>query len=148
MRLVPWRDDHTVAIPAEPGRLIKSQPILQFGGMTLSGTFSGEIIVKDVRKSIDLLCDEREQRSWRSLARLQWAARITQITEHECLSEAIFQTNETVRRGCPNLNFRARADHAPAPDSRGGDVLANHQVPEAGPAEIRRCCASDIATTI
>ena len=57
---------------------IKSQPILQFGGMTLSGTLSGEIIVKDVRKSIDLLRDEREQRSWRSLARLQWAARITQ----------------------------------------------------------------------
>ena len=46
--------------------------------MTLSGTLSGEIIVKDVRKSIDLLRDEREQRSWWSLARLQWAARITQ----------------------------------------------------------------------
>ena len=75
--------------PQTARRRDKIQPILQFGGMTLSSTLSGEIIINYPRKSIDLLGDEREQRPGGRSPVFSGQARITQITEHECLSEAI-----------------------------------------------------------
>jgi hypothetical protein len=65
------------------------QPVLHFGYMALSVALCGEIVVNGFRKDIDLLCDEREKRPWRSLARLQRAAGVTEITEHEGLAETV-----------------------------------------------------------
>jgi len=102
---------------------IQSEPILQVGGMTLSIALSGKVVVKGIRKNIDLLCDEREQRSWRSLARLQRTARITEITEHECLSELIM------------IATRA-PDHR---EIRGGQRVMTHHLTLLGGRIEQRC---------
>ncbi len=67
----------------------KPETVLQFGRMAPSVPLRGEIVLDRLRQSVNLLCDEREKRLRRPLARLQRTARIAQITKHEGVAEAI-----------------------------------------------------------
>jgi hypothetical protein len=67
----------------------KPETVLQFGRLAPSVALRGEIVLDRLRKSVNLLCDEQEQRPRRPLACLQRTARITQIAKHEGVAEAI-----------------------------------------------------------
>src|SRR5258707_15395613 len=67
----------------------KPETVLQFGRMAPSVPLRGEIVLDRLRKSVNLLCDEREKRPRRPPPRLQPTARIGPTAKHEGGARAV-----------------------------------------------------------
>ena len=78
--------------------------------MSLPVPFRREISVKAVRKSLDLICNERQQRNWRPLAGAQRAAGEAQVAEHQRVAEPIVIAATAPDRDEVSVGQRVMAD--------------------------------------
>lgn len=106
---------------------MREQPILQFSGgapaeraqpelilaldrVALPVPLRPEILVDAVRKNLDLICNERQQRNWWPLAGAQCAAGETQVAEHQRVAEPIVIATAAADRGQIGVGQRVVAD--------------------------------------
>ncbi len=67
----------------------KPQPVLQFSGMAPAVPFRGERLVDGAGKDAGLFSHEGEKRSGWPFTGAEWAARVAQVAEHDCVAEAV-----------------------------------------------------------
>jgi hypothetical protein len=68
------------------------------------------IFVDAVRKSLDLICNERQQRRRRPLTSTQRPARKAQVAKHQRVTETILVATATADRGQISVGQRVVAD--------------------------------------
>ena len=90
----------------------RAQPklLLALDRVALPVPFRREIFVDAVRKSLDLICNEHQQRGRRSLADAQCAAWEAQVAEHQRIAEPVVVAAAAPDRGEVSVGQRVVAD--------------------------------------
>lgn len=95
---------------SKPAERAQPELLLALDRVALPVPLRREIFVDAVRKNLDLICNEHQQRGRRSLADAQCAAREAQVAEHQRVTEPVVIAAAAPDRGKISIGQRVVAD--------------------------------------